>query len=138
VSAPGAAGEERVRVVVGASVDDGEDRSTAALARGLRDAGMEVVHAGRSSLEQLADTVVQEDADAVGLPALPADAAEVLDRLAALLAERGVDDVVVFACGADAELPGGTRLSPPGTAPAEVAGWLRGQLIGEPPWSPRP
>ena len=75
MSAPGAAGEERVRVVVGALGDDGEDRTTAALARGLRDAGMEVVHAGRSSLEQLADTVVQEDADAVGLSVLPADAA---------------------------------------------------------------
>lgn len=137
MSAPGATGEERVRVVVGALGDDGEDRTTAALARGLRDAGMEVVHAGRSSLEQLADTVVQEDADAVGLPLLPADAAGVLARLAALLADRGVDDVVVFACGADAELPGGTRLFPPGTSPAEVAGWLRGQLIGEPPWSPR-
>ena len=138
MSAPGAAGEEPVRVVVGASGDDGEDRTTAALARGLRDAGMEVVHAGRSSLEQLADTVVQEGADAVGLPLLPADAAEVLARLAALLADRGVDVVVVFACGADAELPAGTRLSPPGTARAEVAGWLRGRLIGEPPWSPRP
>ena len=130
--------EERIRVVVATLGDDGDERAVVTFARGLRDAGMEVVHAGRSSLEQLADTVIQEDADAVGLPALPADAAEVLDRLAALLAERGVDDVVVFACGADAELPGGTRLSPPGTAPAEVAGWLRGQLIGEPPWSPRP
>ena len=125
-------------MVVGALGDDGEDRTTAALARGLRDAGMEVVHAGRSSLEQLADTVVQEDADAVGLPLLPADAAGVLARLAALLADRGVDDVVVFACGADAELLAGTRLSPPGTAPVEVAGWLRGQLVGEPPCPPRP
>ncbi len=138
MSAPGAAGEERVRVVVGALGDDGEDRTTVALARGLRDAGMEVVHAGRSSLEQLADAVVQEDADAVGLPVLPAEPAEVLARLAALLADRGVSDVVAFACGADAELPGGTRLFPPGTAPAEVAGWLRGQLIGEPPRSPGP
>ena len=138
MSAPGAAGEERVRVVVGALGDDGEDRTTVALARGLRDAGMEVVHAGRSSLEQLADAVVQEDADAVGLPVLPAEPAEVLARLAALLADRGASDVVAFAWGADAELPGGTRLFPPGTAPAEVAGWLRGQLIGEPPRSPGP
>ncbi|SHN82893.1 methylmalonyl-CoA mutase, C-terminal domain [Geodermatophilus obscurus] len=138
MTAPGAAGEERIRVVIATPGDDGEDRATGTLARGLRDAGMEVVQAGRSSLEQLADTVVQEDADAVGLPVLPADAPEVLARLRALLADRGVHDVVVFGCGADAELPRGTRLSPPGTAPAEVAGWLRGQLIGEPPWTPRP
>ncbi|SET79441.1 methylmalonyl-CoA mutase, C-terminal domain [Geodermatophilus poikilotrophus] len=125
-------------MVVGALGDGGEDHATVALARGLRDTGMEVVHAGRSSLERLADTVVQEDVDAVGLPVLPADPAERLARLAALLADRGVDDVVVFACGADAELPGGIRFFPPGTAPAEVAGWLRGQLIGEPPRSPGP
>ena len=130
MSAPGAAGEEPVRVVVGASGDDGEDRSTAALARGLRDAGMEVVHAGRPSPEALADTVVQEDADAVGLPELPTDARALLARLAALLADRGVDDVAVFGCGADADLPGRTRLFPPGSPPAEIVDWLRGQLDG--------
>ena len=130
MSAPGAAGEERVRVVVGASGDDGEYRSTAALARGLRDAGMEVVHAGRPSPEALADTVVQEDADAVGLPVLPTDAPALLARLAALLADRGVDDVAVFGCGADADLPGRTRLFPPGSPPAEIVDWLRGQLDG--------
>ena len=138
MTAPDAAGVERIRVVVATWGDDDADRVTGTVARGLRDAGMEVVHAGRLSPEALADTVVQEDADAVGLPVLPTDAPALLARLAALLADRGVDDVVVFACGADAELLAGTRLSPPGTAPAEVAGWLRGQLVGEPPCSPRP
>ena len=120
--------EERIRVVVATPGHDGEDRATLTVARGLRDAGMEVVHAGRLTPEQLADTVVQEDVDAVGLPVLPADAAALTARLATLLADRGVDDVLVFACGTDAELPGLTRLFPPGTAPAEVAGWLRGQV----------
>ena len=121
-------GEERIRVVV-ATGDDGGDRATMTVARGLRDAGMEVVHAGhRQTPEQLADTVVQEDADAVGLPAPPADAAELLARLAALLTDRGVDDVVVFACGTDADLPGPTRLFPPDTAPAEIAEWLRAEV----------
>lgn len=124
MSAP--AGRERIRVVVAAPGDDGWDRVTMTVARGLRDAGMEVVHAGRCRTpEQLADTVVQEDADAVGLPAPPADAAAVLARLAALLTDRGVDDVVVFACRTDADLPGPARLFPPGTAPAEIADWLR-------------
>ncbi len=96
------------------------------VARGLRDAGMEVVHAGRRQTpEQLADTVDQEDADAVGLPVLPTDATALLARLAALLAERGVDDVVVFACGSEAGLPGLDRLFPPDAAPAEIADWLR-------------
>jgi len=126
VTAPDAPGRERIRVVVATPGGDGEDRATMTVARGLRDAGMEVVHAGRRQTpEQLADTVVQEDADAVGLPVLPADAAASLVRLAALLDERGVDDVVVFACGADAGLPGLDRLFPPDAAPGEIADWLR-------------
>ncbi|TFV59032.1 methylmalonyl-CoA mutase [Geodermatophilus sp. DF01-2] len=124
-------GEERIRVVVAAPGDDGEDRATVTVARGLRDAGMEVVYAGRrQSPEQIADTVVQEDADAVGLPVLPADATELLARLAALLDERGVDDVVVFGCGSDAGLPGLTRVFPADTAPDEIAAWLRAEVGG--------
>jgi methylmalonyl-CoA mutase C-terminal domain/subunit len=128
VTAPG---EERIRVVVATPGDDGGDRATVAVARGLRDAGMEVVYAGRrQTAEQLADTVVQEDADAVGLPALTADAPALLARLTALLAGRGADDVVVFGCGADADVPGLARLFPPGSPPGEIAGWLRRQLRG--------
>ena len=130
MTAPDPAGGERIRVVVATWGDDEEDRATATVARGLRDAGMEVVHAGRLFPEALADTVVQEDADAVGLTALPADAPALLARLTALLADRGVDDVAVFACGPDADLPGRTRLFPPGSPPAEIADWLRGQLGG--------
>ncbi|MDP9430035.1 MAG: methylmalonyl-CoA mutase [Actinomycetota bacterium] len=124
----GRAGVDRIRVVL-ATPGDAEDRATGTVARGLRDAGMEVVHAGRATLEQLADTVVQEDADAVGLPALLADAAAIA-RLTALLEGRGAADVVVFACGVDAGLPGLGRTFPAGTAPAEIAGWLRGRLGG--------
>ena len=129
MTAPDRPGGERIRVVVATPGDDGEDRATMAVARGLRDAGMEVVHAGRRQTpEQLADTVVQEDADAVGLPVLPTDAAALLTRLAALLDERGVDDVVVFGCGPHADLPVLTRLFPQDAAPAEIADWLRAEV----------
>ncbi|MGY1763121.1 methylmalonyl-CoA mutase [Geodermatophilus sp. SYSU D00779] len=129
MTAPGPAGEERIRVVVATWADDDDaDRVTMSVARGLRDAGVEVVHAGRLLPEALADTVVQEDADAVGLPVLPADAPVLLARLVALLADRGVDDVAVFACGRDADLPGRTRLFPPGSPPEGIADWLRGQV----------
>ena len=128
MTAPDPAGEQRIRVVVATWGDDDADRATMSVARGLRDAGMEVVPAGRLLPEALADTVVQEDADAVGLPVLPADAPVLLARLVALLADRGVDDVIVFACGPDADLPGRTRLFPPGSAPAGIADWLRGQV----------
>ena len=125
-----APGGERIRVVLATAGDDGEDRATATAARGLRDAGMEVVHAGRLAPEALADAVVQEDADAVGLLPLPADAAALLTRLAALLAEHGADDVVVFGCGSDADPPGPARVFPPGSPPAEIAGWLHARLSG--------
>ena len=128
MTAPDPAGEQRIRVVVATWGDDDADRATMSVARGLRDAGMEVVHAGRLLPEALADTIVQEDADAVGLPVLPADAPVLLARLVALLADRGVDDVIVFACGPDADLPGRTRLFPPGSPPAGIADWLRGQV----------
>ena len=122
-------GGERIRVVVATRGDDDEaDRAATAVARGLRDAGVEVVHAGRPSPEALADTVVQEDADAVGLAASGAEVPALLARLTALLADRGVDDVVLFACGADADLPGPTRVSPPGGPAAEIGDWLRSRL----------
>ena len=117
-----------MRVGLATAGDDGEDRATATVARGLRDAGMEVVHAGRLSPEALADAVVQEDADAVGVSVLPSGAAALVARLTALLAERGAEDVVVFACGTDAGLPGPARVFPPGSPPAEIAGWLRGRV----------
>ena len=121
-------GGERIRVVVATPGDDAADGAAAAVARCLRDAGVEVVHAGRLSPEALAATVVQEDADAVGSPCSGADAAALLARLAALLADRGVDDVVLFACGADAGLPGPARIFPPGTPAAQIAEWVRGRL----------
>ena len=121
-------GGERIRVIVATPGDDAADHAATVVARGLRDVGMEVVHAGRLSPEALAATVVQEDADAVGLPCSGADAPALLARLTALLADRGVDDVVLFACGADADLPGPTRIFPPGSPAAEIAEWLRGRL----------
>jgi methylmalonyl-CoA mutase C-terminal domain/subunit len=107
--------QERIRVVIAGSGTDGGYRAAEVLARTLRDAGMEVVYTDRPHApRQLVATVVQEDADAVGL-ALPPGADEApLGQLRELLAERGVDDVVVFA---------GDR-----GEPAEVVAWLRERL----------
>ena len=124
MTAPG----QRIRVVVAAPGDDGGDRATVVVARGLRDAGMEVVHAGRLAPEQLADVVVQEDADAVGLPVPSEQGVALPARLAAVLADRGMVDVLVFAGGTDAGLPGSVRLFAPDTPPAEIADWLRTEV----------
>ena len=106
---------ERIRVVVAGPDRDGGDPTAEILARAMRDAGMEVVYTDRPHApRQLVATVVQEDADAVGL-ALPEGADEApLGQLIELLAERGVDDVVVFAGGRG--------------EPAEVVAWLRERL----------
>ncbi|WP_040338492.1 cobalamin-dependent protein [Candidatus Blastococcus massiliensis] len=126
--------EERIRVVVAGPGPGGPEPSAEVVARVLRDAGMEVVYTGLDQTpEQLAATVVQEDADALGVAV--ADAAHLtwLTRLVEVLAERGVEDVAVFAGGAvpEEDRPGLERVGrvfPPGTAPTEIADWLRGRL----------
>lgn len=113
---------ERLRVVV-AGPDGQDDPRAVALARALRDSGAEVVLTGEvASAGRLAATVVQEDADAVGVAGAPPDLlAEVLDRLAA----AGADDVTAFVLGATAGLPDGVHGFADGAAPEEVVAALR-------------
>jgi methylmalonyl-CoA mutase C-terminal domain/subunit len=123
--------EERIRVVVTGPDREGGDRTAEVLARALRDAGMEVVYTDRPHAPgQLVETVVQEDADAVGV-VLPRDGDASPARLSELLAERGVEDVLLFAVAvADGAPPGVARVFPHDTAPADVVAWVRGSLRG--------
>ena len=129
--------DERIRVVIAGPGPDGGDRTAEVVARALRDAGMEVVYTDRPQApEQLAATVVQEDADAVGVLVAGGDAAP-LARLAGLLADGGSDDVAVFAGGeiADGDAAaltgrGVARVFPRDPAPADVVDWLRERLRG--------
>ena len=134
----GAAGvaAERIRVVIAEAGAGDQDRSVELVARALRDAGMEVVYTGRQQTpEQLVETVVQEDADAVGLSVGPGARPVVFARLVALLRARQADDVLVFASGAvpAADLPelerlGVARVFAPASGTEEIVGWLRRQL----------
>ena len=121
---------ERIRVVVAGPDREDGDPTAEILARALRDAGMEVVYTDRPYAPgQLVETVVQEDADAVGV-VLPADGDPApLARLAGLMAERGIEDVLLFAA-ADRVLPGVARAFPRDTAPADVVAWVRAGLSG--------
>lgn len=122
--------EERIRVVVAGPDREDGDRTAEVLARALRDAGMEVVYTDRPHApDRLVATVVQEDADAVGV-VLPryGDPAP-LAGLTAALAGRGVEDVLLFAV-ADGTPPGVGRVFPHDTAPADVVAWVRGGLGG--------
>ena len=90
----------KIRVVVAKPGLDGHDRGAKIIARALRDAGMEVIYTGlHQTPEQIAETVIQEDADAVALSILSGAHMTLVPRVVALLAEQGVDDVLVTVGG---------------------------------------
>jgi methylmalonyl-CoA mutase, C-terminal domain len=131
--------DERIRVVIAKPGLDGHDRGAKVVARALRDAGMEVVYTGlHQTPEQIVETVVQEDADAVGLSVLSGAHMTLFTRLAELLRERGVDDVVVFGGGIipDDDIPelerlGVARIFTPGATTTEIVDWVR-EHVGAP------
>ena len=92
--------EKKIRVVVAKPGLDGHDRGAKIIARALRDAGMEVIYTGlHQTPEQIVETVIQEDADAVGLSILSGAHMTLVPRILELLREQGVDDVVITVGG---------------------------------------
>ncbi len=90
----------KIRVVVAKPGLDGHDRGAKIIARALRDAGMEVIYTGlHQTPEQIAETVIQEDADAVGLSILSGAHMTLVPKVVSLLAEQGVDDVLITVGG---------------------------------------
>jgi methylmalonyl-CoA mutase, C-terminal domain len=90
------ASEKKIRVVVAKPGLDGHDRGAKIIARALRDAGMEVIYTGlHQTPEQIVETVIQEDADAVGLSILSGAHMTLVPRVMELLKEQGAEDVVV-------------------------------------------
>ena len=128
--------DERIRVVIAKPGLDGHDRGAKVVARALRDAGMEVVYTGlHQTPEQIVETVVQEDADAVGLSVLSGAHMTLFARLAELLREREVDDVVVFGGGIipDEDIPelerlGVAKVFTPGATTTDIVDWVRSNV----------
>jgi methylmalonyl-CoA mutase C-terminal domain/subunit len=90
----------RLRVVVAKPGLDGHDRGAKIIARALRDAGMEVIYTGlHQTPDQIVETVIQEDADAVGLSILSGAHMTLVPRVVELLRQHEVDDVVVTVGG---------------------------------------
>ena len=90
----------KIRVVVAKPGLDGHDRGAKIIARALRDAGMEVIYTGlHQTPEQIAATVIQEDADAVGLSILSGAHMTLVPRVVELLKEQGAEDVVLTVGG---------------------------------------
>ena len=85
-----------IRVVVAKAGLDGHDRGAKVVARALRDAGMEVIYTGvHQTPEQVVETALQEDADAIGVSLLSGAHNYVFPRIAELMKEKGLDDVLV-------------------------------------------
>jgi methylmalonyl-CoA mutase, C-terminal domain len=92
--------QKKIRVVVAKPGLDGHDRGAKIIARALRDAGMEVIYTGlHQTPEQIVETVIQEDADAVGLSILSGAHMTLVPRIMELLGEQGIDDVIVTVGG---------------------------------------
>jgi methylmalonyl-CoA mutase cobalamin-binding domain/chain len=88
-----------IRVVVAKVGLDGHDRGAKIIARALRDAGMEVIYTGlHQTPEQVVETAIQEDADAIGISILSGAHMTLIPRIIELLKENGAEDILVF-CG---------------------------------------
>lgn len=92
--------QKKIRVLIGKPGLDGHDRGAKVVARALRDAGMEVVYTGlHRSPEEIVETAIQEDVDAIGLSVLSGAHMTLLPRVVELLKEQKVDDILVFGGG---------------------------------------
>ena len=90
----------KIRVVVAKPGLDGHDRGAKIIARALRDAGMEVVYTSlHQTPEQIVETAIQEDADAIGISILSGAHMTLVPRILSLLRAEGADDVLVVVGG---------------------------------------
>jgi methylmalonyl-CoA mutase, C-terminal domain len=127
---------KKIRVVVAKPGLDGHDRGAKIIARALRDAGMEVIYTGlHQTPEQIVETVIQEDAHAVGLSILSGAHMTLVPRIVALLREEGVDDVVVTVGGTipSDDIPELKRLGvaevfTPGSSTEAIIDFIRGAV----------
>ena len=115
---------------------DGHDRGAKVIARALRDAGMEVIYTGlHQTPEQIVETAIQEDADAVGISILSGAHMTLVPRILDGLRENGVEHVLVVVGGTipgpDAEElieRGVAAVFTPGAPTSEIVDFLRAKV----------
>jgi methylmalonyl-CoA mutase C-terminal domain/subunit len=126
----------KVRVVIAKPGLDGHDRGAKIIARALRDAGMEVIYTGlHQTPEQIVETAIQEDADAVGVSILSGAHMTLVPRIVEGLRDRDAGDVLVVVGGTippdDAEelkAQGVAAVFGPGATTSEIVDFLRGAV----------
>jgi methylmalonyl-CoA mutase, C-terminal domain len=122
-----------IRVVVAKVGLDGHDVGARVVARGLMDAGMEVIYTGlRRTPEQVVTVALQEDCDVVGISILSGAHVPLVRRVATLIAEHGLDDVLLVVGGVipDADAPalhdlGVHAIFHPATTTDEIVSFIR-------------
>ena len=125
-----------LRIVVAKPGLDGHDRGAKIIARALRDAGMEVIYTGlHQTPEQIVETVLQEDADAVGLSILSGAHMTLVPRVVELLKEQDAADVLVTVGGTipAQDIPelkelGVAEVFTPGAGTQEIIDFIKGAV----------
>ncbi|MEX2647077.1 MAG: cobalamin B12-binding domain-containing protein [Gaiellaceae bacterium] len=126
----------KIRVVIAKPGLDGHDRGAKIIARALRDAGMEVIYTGlHQTPEQIVETAVQEDADAVGISILSGAHMTLVPRILELLKENEVEDVLVVVGGTipredaeELERQGVAGIFTPGVPTGEIVAFIRDRV----------
>jgi methylmalonyl-CoA mutase C-terminal domain/subunit len=126
----------KIRVVIAKPGLDGHDRGAKIIARALRDAGMEVIYTGlHQTPEQIVETAIQEDADAVGVSILSGAHMTLVPRIVEGLREREAGDVLVVVGGTipaddadELKSQGVAEVFGPGATTTEIVDFLRGAV----------
>ena len=126
----------KIRVVIAKPGLDGHDRGAKIIARALRDSGMEVIYTGlHQTPEQIVETAIQEDADAVGISILSGAHMTLVPRILEGLKQNGADDVRVVVGGTipredteELKQLGVAEVFGPGAAMSEIVDFLKGKV----------
>jgi methylmalonyl-CoA mutase C-terminal domain/subunit len=129
--------ERKIRVVIAKPGLDGHDRGAKIIARALRDAGMEVIYTGlHQTPEQIVETAIQEDADAVGISILSGAHMTLVPRILDGLRKQGADDVLVVVGGTiptddarELREQGVAEVFTPGAPTSEIVDFLRKKVV---------
>ncbi len=121
-----------IRVLVAKVGLDGHDRGAKVIATALRDAGMEVIYTGlRQTPEMVVNAALQEDVDAIGISILSGAHMTVFPKVAMLMKEKGMDDVLLTGGGIipdedmqQLQAQGVGKLFAPGTTTTEIAAYI--------------
>ncbi len=125
-----------IRVLVAKPGLDGHDRGAKVIARGLKDAGMEVIYLGlRLTPEQIAEAAVQEDVDVIGLSSLSGSHLTLFPRIVDLFRTKSDRKILVIVGGiiphkdiAELKKAGIAAVFGPGTPIAEISDFIRNNI----------